>query len=122
MLVDAIPLRESGRRLSADELRVLAAQRGLLRVEPGGEAGWTFARLLHAGPGWPIGGGMDLLPPLADVRLVRIGAEGIVIGGYVSQASDGRVMRGDRQGWWCKPVMADAPVSRFEPRGGSSPR
>ena len=120
MLVDAIPLRESGRRLSADELRALAPRRGLLRVDPGGE--WMFARLLYTGPGWPIGGGMDLLPPLTDVRLVRIGAEGIVIGGYVSQASDGRVMRGDRQGWWCKPVAPDAPVSRFEPRGGSSPR
>lgn len=116
MLVDAIPLRESGRRLSADELRALAPRRGLLRVDPGGDAGWMFARLLYAGPGWPIDGGMDLLPTLADVRRVRIGPEGIVISGYISRVRDMRVVRGARQAWWCKPVTPDAPVSRFEPR------
>lgn len=119
MLVDAIPLRESGRRLSADDLRALAPQRGLLRVDPSA-SGWLFARLLYSGPGWPIGGGMDLLPTLADVHLGKIGSEGMVIAGYVSQASDGRVSRGDRQSWWCKPVVPDAPVSVFEPRRQSS--
>ncbi|OJX04561.1 MAG: hypothetical protein BGO72_21350 [Burkholderiales bacterium 70-64] len=121
MLVDVIPLRDFGRRLSSAELAALEPVRGILRVTRNSDTGWLFARLMYARPGWPgAGGRMDLLPTLADVRLVALGPEGIVLAGYVSTAADGRVARGDRQGWWCKPVAPDAPVSRFEPRSQSS--
>ncbi|MBN9461039.1 MAG: hypothetical protein J0H00_07405 [Burkholderiales bacterium] len=117
MLVDAIPLRDSGRRLSSAEVAALEPMRGILRVTRNSDTGWLFARLMYAGPGWPgAGGRMDLLPALADVRLVALGPEGIVLAGYVSRAVDMQVARGDRQAWWCKPVAPDATLSRFEPR------
>lgn len=97
MLVDAIPLRESGRRLSAAELAALEPKRGQLYLGRGSVG--LVARLLYAGPGWaPDGGRMDQLQTLLDACVIKSAPQGMVISGRLGHVVDGDLVLGDLVG------------------------
>ena len=114
MHVDVIRLRFKGERLPKQELKVARPVRGALNVNT--RLGRGKEQVVIATLTGDVLG-QFALPALDHVRLTRMRGDNFILFGFEEVELPVRNVQTFPQAWWCRPVVASAPLDAADGEG-----